>query len=248
MIAVPTPEEIAALKVECRKRFGHERIVGVSLGAPFDVLVAVAALDLASATEYDDARGKSAENARSALLFDRCLWPSQERLDAIREAPDTCAIDGLVEQKFRAAMGFDGDDEPAFARLSTMSAPPAFASSKEAAAKIAALAQANPGVPLWSVSHRSSGLACILRQPIADVWTAISHTIGEAMKSRKGVLSAVTPFARDLCVWVPGLAPGGSAGAALAAHLDEAPGRAMHLVAPIVAMGGAFAEARASFL
>ena len=247
MIA-PTPAEIVELKAACRARFGHERVVAVSLGAPFDVLVAIAAFDLSSATRYDDARGKSAENARSAMLVERVLWPSQERLDAPREAPETCAIDGIVEQRFRGLMGFDGDGEPDCAPLLPLTAPPGFASPKEVSAAIAELSRAHQGVTLWSVSHPSSGLACILRAPIADVWAAISHKIGEALRERKGVLSAAVPFARDLCAWAPGLAPGGDAGAALAAHVDEAPGRAMFLVQPLLAMGGAFADARASFL
>lgn len=244
----PTDAEKSAIKAEARKRFGSERVIQVELGKPFDLLVCIAAVNLESATEYDDARTASPENARSNLLAERVLWPEQTVLEQIRERGETAALDGKLEQEYRRLLGFDGPGEPAAVKLSPMSAPPSLAPPKERAGAVAALRRAHEGVELWVITHPGTRLECILAGPVADVWTAIMHAQGEAMRARAGNLSVVVPFARDLCVWAPRMAPGGDASAALQAHLDEAPGRAMYLLPPLVAMGGAYATARASFL
>ncbi len=246
MIA-PSAEEILAIKAEARKRFGSDRVARVALGAPFDLVVCLAPLSLASAAEYDDAGKVNAENARSAMLVERVLFPSQEKLDEIRSAPSTAALDALVDKQFCGLMGFghDGGDVLA-APLSALNAPPGFASPKEVAAKVAALIAAHPGSTPWSIYHGGSGLSCILRQPISDVWATIAHKLSTVIKSGRGSLVAALPFARDLCVWAPGLA--GNAGSALEAHVDECPGRGALLVTPLLAMGGAMAETQASFL
>jgi hypothetical protein len=247
-IAAPSEKERAAIKAAALATFNSDRVAVIELGAPFGVCVYIAAFDLASATAYDDGRTESAENGRSAMLAERVLWPTQERLEELRSKPECAALDHLLEQKLRRLHGFDADGEPTCARLSAMSIPPGFCAPKEAGRAAAELQAAHPGAVLWSVYHRGSGLSCIMRGPISDVWAEITSAITGAMKARQGVLSSAALYACDLCVWAPGLAPGGDAKAALRAHLNEAPGRAIHLTSPILAMGGAYAEARASFL
>src|SRR5207247_1894740 len=103
---VPTLEECNAAKAECRKRFAHDRIVRVIVSEPIATHALVAAFHLREAAAYVDARESSATNARSALIAERCLWPSPEALDEIRTVRRLGAVDVQVEAQFRALMGF----------------------------------------------------------------------------------------------------------------------------------------------
>ncbi len=238
----PTPEEITAAKAECRRRFGHEKIVRVIVTEPIATHALVAAFNLTEASSYVDNRRLSFENARSSLIGDRCLWPSQEVLEEIRGERRLWAVDIQIENKFRELMGFS--DGEAHARpLSAATAPPGFRAglnAKDLAAKVAELVGLSKGQKLFAVQHPSNGLELIMGQPTGDVGLAASVALAAAQKSGSGTLTAVLDFAIDHVVWSP---PGGAK-----AHIDEAPGRATDIAQPFFEMGGAGASASASFL
>jgi hypothetical protein len=232
----PTPDEILAAKAACRAKFGHERILGIPLGDPIDLFVIMAACNLREAAAYEDARAVSPIQARSALVVSRALSPSQADLSASRRLRG--AIDAKIEAYFRAALGWT--DEMATAqRFSAATAPPGFAAPAELPAKVQELVAAHPAAELWSVTNKANGLALVMAAPEEDVYTAAIAAIEEANRSRRGVLTVVLDFARDLVVWSP---------KPLDAYLDEAPGRAADLANPFLEMGGAGAVGSASFL
>lgn len=241
MIARPTPEQLATLKAECRRRFGHERMVGVPLAHPVDAFVVLASWSLAEAGAHADARLVSIPNAASVLVADRALYPAPELLDPLRERFG--ALDVEIERAFRKALGFVVED-PMIAELSVISSPPAFASVKAAPEKIAALG----GGPLHVVSSKGNGLSLIMREPSGDVVIAVGTAADEAQRARRGAISWATGYARDLCVWAPGSTSPADAAAAFDRHLAELPGRAADIGPALLAMGGAGAGRRAEFL
>lgn len=234
MIA-PNADQVAEAKALSRKRFGHDRLVGCAVGAPIGLTAAVAAFNLREADAHEHARGERAIDARSALLADRCLWPSPEQLAEIRE--EWPAVDVALEVEFMLAMGF-GSGEPTCVPLSASSAPKGFATPETLVAKIADVTKAAAGSKLWSITSRSSSLSLIVRQPIADVWTAGCVAL-DAAKKTGGSLAALVGFYTDHLVWCP---------QPLAVHLDERPGRARDMIAPWTEMGGAGASSSHSFL
>jgi hypothetical protein len=237
----PTTDEITAAKAECRKRFGHDRIVRIIVAEPVGTHALVAAFNLAEATVYHDARFASPPSARSALIAERCLWPSMEALEEIRTVRRMAAVDVQIEGKFRELMGFIAG--AAHARpLSVATAPPSFVAGlqpKEASAKVAELQKAYPGEMLWSVYRRENALELMMRQPTSDVWTAATVAAQAAQESNSHRLTCVLDFARDHVVWSP---------RPIDAYFDEAPGRADDIALPFFEMGGAGATASASFL
>ena len=241
MIARPTPEQLAALKAECRKRFGHERMVGVPLAHPVDAFVVLAAWSLAEAGAHADARLVSIPNAASVLVADRALYPAPEQLDPLRERFG--ALDVEIERAFRKALGFVAED-PSIAELSPVSSPPAFATVKAAPERIASLGAG----PFHVITSESNGLSLIMREPSADVVIAVGTAATEAQRSKRGSISWASGYARDLCVWAPGSTSPADAAQAFDRHLEELPGRAADIGPALLAMGGAGAGRRAEFL
>ncbi len=239
----PNADEIAAAKTECRKRFGHDRIVRVVIAEPIGTHALVAAFNLREAAAYHDARFVSVPNARSTLVAERCLWPSIEGLEEIRTARRMPAVDIQIEGEFRKMMGFAAGVAHAHP-LTAATAPPSFVSPQDVARvgvglKVAELQKAYPGELLWSVYRRENGLELILRQPASAVWGAATEAAQAAQSTNAGRLTCVLDFARDHVVWSP---------KPLDAYFDEAPGRADDLALPFFEMGGAGATASASFL
>jgi hypothetical protein len=238
----PSPDEVVAIKAACRAKFGHDRVIGIPLGEPIDLFVAVAAFSgVKDASVYVDARTASSTGpmqARSALIVERCLWPSQAELAAVRRLRGV--LDAKIEEYFRAAMGWSGDDNMASAvRFSAATAPPGFAAPAELAGKVNALFAAHPAAELWSVTNQVNGLALVIANPEEVVHTAFSAAFAELQKSRRGALTLSLDFLKDFIVWSP---------KPVDAYFDEAPGRAEDLTNPLLEMGGAAATGSASFL
>ncbi len=239
----PSDEEIVAAKAECRKRFGHDRIVRVIVAEPIGTHALVAAFNLREAAAHLDARFVSVPNARSVLIAERCLWPSMEGLEEIRTTRRMPAVDIQIEGEFRKLMGFVPGAAHAHP-LTAATAPPSFVSPQDVARlgvglKVGELQKAYPGEQLWSVCRRENGLELILRQPISAVWTAATVAAQAAQETNSGRLTCVLDFARDHVVWSP---------RPIDIYLDEAPGRADDIALPFFEMGGAGATASASFL
>lgn len=237
----PTPEQIAEIKTASRVKFGHDRVLGIPLGAPIDAYFAVAAF--ASVREYAahmDASMAGEIQARSALVADRCLWPSQKEIAEVRaEWP---ALDAKLENEALFAAGYTGEEVAHVALFSAATAPPGFAAAADLAAKVQALHAAHPGVKLWSITSRANGLALVMSDPSESVYTAFQHMINESQRSpQKAVLTltGAADFTRDLVVWSP---------RPFDAHLDEKPGRAAALLTAWPEMGGATAASSSSFL
>lgn len=229
----PGAADIAAAKSSALKRFGSDRIVGVTFedpisGAPF-AEVLLAALTLASAGEFYDAKAPQS----GALLASRLVWPSSEELEPLRAAWP--AFDVRVESAFLADAGFtaEGALEP---RVLSLATAPAGLSVREAEQ----LLSANAGLRLWAVERPSTGLACVIRQPAPEVWSMSRTAIGAALSAGKGTLCPAINMLCDHCVWSPT-----GPGEGLRQHLEESPGRAADLSAPWADMGGAGAKTSA---
>lgn len=242
---IPTPEDIAAAKAECRRRFGHERLARVPLGAPFGVAVLLAAWDFAAASAHADARLVSVPNAASALLAERALFPAQDDVEQLRARGGL--LDGEVEAEMRRIHGFVANDAAAVP-LTAATAPPGYCAPKEAASRVAALAAANAGADLWSVTNAANGLALILRAPMPDIVTAVGQASVEAQRRKAGAITWGLGHARDLCVWAPGALGGSDAQQAFDRHFEEKPGRADDVGSALLMMGGAGAARRGDFL
>ncbi len=233
----PTPEEILAAKAACRARFGHERVVGIPLGEPIDQYVIMAAMGFREACAYADARADSQAQAASALVVERCLWPDQKTIAAIRV--NRGALDDVIEFSYRKLLGWV--DAPATAqRFSVATAPAGFADRDSLAAKVAELQGAHPGSELWSMRNRANGFAVVMVAPQEDVYTAIVAAIGEATKSKRGVLTVTYNFVKDLVVW--------PTPAELTAQLEIKPGMCEDFTNPALEIGGASAAGSATFL
>lgn len=233
----PTPEEILAAKAACRARFGHERVIGIPLADPIDLYVIVAAMTFRDACAYVDARAESDIQARSALVVDRVLWPEQKTIAAVRAKRG--ALDGQIEMHVRATQGWT-DTMATARRFSAATAPPGFASRDDLAAKVAELEAAYPHAELWSLSNRENGFACVLAAPEEDVFTAVTAAFGEATRSKRGLLTVVYNFVKDLVVW-PALSD-------MTAQLEVKPGMAEDFANPVFDIGGAGAAGSGSFL
>jgi hypothetical protein len=235
----PTPEDILAAKAACRARFGHERIIGIPLGEPIDLYVIAAAMGLREASAYVDARAASQIQARSALVVERCLWPDQKTIAAVRVKRG--ALDAKIEVGLREALGWV-DAMATAQRFSAATVPPGFSAGVNPAdlpAKAAELVAAHPSAELWSITNRGNGLALVMAAPEEDVYTAIVAAIGEASQSKRGLLTVVYNFVRDLIVWSP---------KPLEQYFDEMPGRIEDLANPVLEMGGASAAGSPTFL
>jgi len=232
----PTQEQIDAAKAECRKRFGHERVIGIPLGAPINLFVIMAAFGMREAAEYVDARAASPIQARSALVVERCLFPEAKVLADVRRLRG--ALDLKIEESFRGALGWN--DAAAVAQpFSAATAPPGFAALADVAAKAADLLEQFKHTELWSVTNPANGLALVMAGPEEEVFIAAVAAIQDANRTKRGGLTTVLTYARDLIVWSP---------RPLDQYLDEAPGRAEDLANPFLEIGGAGATASASFL
>lgn len=230
-----TQEQIAAAKAACRVKFGHDRLVGCKVAAPINIMAAVAAFNLKEADAHEAARERSAIDARSALLASRCLAPDAAALAKVRE--QWPAVDTLIETEFMVAMGF-GVGDASCLPLSVSSAPRGFAPLDQLDRRVAEAYQDADGAKLWAITSQASGLALVVRNPVADVWTAGCLAI-EAGRKAGTVLSSLVGFYSDHLVWCP---------TTLAAHLDERPGRARDLLGPWTEMGGAAATGSHTFL
>ena len=232
----PTEEQIDAAKAECRRRFGHARLVGVTIGAPVDLFCVVAAMGLREASADHDARVESIVQAQSAFVIDRLLWPALSEVAALRATFP--ALDAQITETARKALGFTEARASALV-FSAATAPPGFAAAGELAAKVAELQSAHPAAKLWSVSNRANGLSLVMAAPSEDIYCAARAAAEAANTSKRGGLTVILDFARDLVVWSP---------KPLDVHLDEMPGRAEDIAGPFFEMGGAGASASASFL
>lgn len=232
----PSQEQIDAAKAECRKRYGHERVIGIPLGPPINLFVIMAAFGMREAAEYADARAVSPLQARSALVVDRCLSPEPKILADVRRLRG--ALDGKIEEGFRGALGWN-DSTASAQPFSAATAPPGFAEPAQLAAKVLELQERFKHAELWSVTNPANGLALVMAGPEEDVYTAAVAAIGNAAQTKRGVLTVGLTYARDLIVWSP---------RPIEQYFDEAPGRAEDLLPPFLDMGGAGATASASFL
>lgn len=232
----PSPDDVAAAKVECRKRFGHERVLGIPLGSPIDLYVIVAAMGLRDAATYDAARAAQPVQARSALVADRALWPAQKDIAARRVLRG--ALDAKIEVAVRVALGWS-DDPATVLPFSVATAPPGFAAPADIAAKVEELRAAWPAAELWSVTNAANGLALVIAAAEEDVYTAAVAAFGQAQQQKAGTLTTLLGFVKDLVVWSP---------KPLDAYLDEAPGRAEDIGVAFLEMGGAGAAGSATFL
>lgn len=235
---IPSAEEVASVKAECQKRFGHDRVVGVKYHDPISgehvATVCLAAFDWAAAVEYQDNRASDVGKARALLFAERQLYPSPEALAPLRAEWAAFAL--TVETVYRQAMGFSPEDTSPVARpLSPSAAPPGLS-----AADAKALIASHQGVRLWGVSLPDNGLALVWKQPTSEVWGHSQRVIAEAMRAKAGVLCPALGTMGDHCVWTPD--------GTLKQHLDKAPGRARDLEVPWDMMGGVAAKASASFL
>ena len=232
----PTQEQIDAAKAECRKRFGHERILGIPLGAPINLFVIMAAFGMRDAAIYADARAASVVQARTALVAERRLFPSETELADARRLRG--ALDAKIEAAFREALGWTETIATA-QPFSAATAPAGFADAATLATKAAELLKQYEHTELWSVTNTSNGLALVMAVPEQEVYIAATGALAEAGRTNRNTLTAVLLYARDLVVWSP---------RPLEQYLDEAPGRAEDLVNPFLEMGGAGATASATFL
>lgn len=234
MIAA-SPEQIAAAKAECRKRFGHDRGVRVVVSNPATgepmAEVLLANMTFADATSYHDARGESVITARSVLLTERVLWPSSAQLEELRS--EWGAFDTLVEREYRRELGFFEGSKALCRPLTPATCPPGLAPSEAVD-----LLRREAGKRLWAISNRANGLSLVARQPQPDVWTMGSRLIAEAMAENKNSLCPQLDMIADHTVWCPG--------GSLRVHIDERPGRAWDLNSPWADMGGAAAKTSAS--
>lgn len=230
----PSAEQIAAAKAECRKRFKHERLIGVAVSDPAIggdmAMVLMADLSFAEASDYHDARHESVVTARSVLLAERLLWPVSGELESIRS--EWGAFDVLVEREYRKEVGFT-EGSASCRPLAASTCPPGL--TGEAASE---LLKKEAGRRLWSIYSRANGLACVIRQPQPDVWMMGSTLLGDALREHKNTLCPQLQVIADHCVWAPA---GG-----LMAHIEERPGRAEDLNEPWANMGGAAAKTSAT--
>lgn len=235
---IPTPEDIDAAKVACEKAHGHARVVGIdyhdALTGELLTTVILAALDWPAAVAYQDNRAADVGRARALLFSERQLFPAIGATSKIRD--EWAAFPVTVETAFRGAMGFSGDGDAAIARpLSVASAPPGLT-----AEATTALLAANAGARLWAVSHAGNGLALVWRQPTAETWSMSQKVMGDAQRTRQGVLCPALETMASHCVWTPD--------GTLHQHLGAAPGRARDLELPWDMMGGVAAKASSRFL
>ena len=229
----PTSEDIVAAKAECRKKFGHERIVQIVIGDPIGVTVLMAAFNLTEASAYSDARHISEFNARSALISERRLFPGREVFDAYRNEKRLPAIDEHTEAHFRFRMGFNQRRVFA-ARFSLAGRPPSMPEEKaqELLAK-------EPADQLWTIYDRAADLELVMRSPTSDVWASARSSLAKAAASHTGTRTTVYDYAKNYIRWSP---------RPLDEYLDEKPGRALDIADPFFDMGGSAAEASSSFL
>jgi hypothetical protein len=225
-----TDADVTAAKALCLKTFKHDRPVGVDYTDPITgdllVTVLVADLDLAAAGAYFDARLESIPNARTVLLQERALFPSQEQLEELRETwPE---FDRSIEDRLRDLWGFI-TGAPVALPLTEATAPPGLDPKLVAGM----LAEAG-SVRLWAVSRPTIGLACVLRQPVRAIYDLSKTSYGEAWSARRNVLGSWLGIIEDHYVWSP--AP------TLRAHLEQRPGRLEDLGAAWLKMGGAGAK------
>lgn len=232
----PSAEQIVEIKTECRKRFGHERVIGIDLGQPLNLYVVIAAFGMREASDYVDSRAASSIQAQSALVAERVLWPEPAALADVRRLGG--ALDAKIEERFRELLGWS-PNMAVCQPFSAQSAPPGFASRDDLATKAAGLIASHPHSKLWSVWNRDNGLSLVIAGPEEDVYTAATASIGEANRTRRGILTCVLSFVKPLVVWSP---------KPFDALLDEAPGRAEDLANPFLEMGGASATSSATFL
>lgn len=238
----PTEDEKVAIRAECRKRFGHERLVGVPLAAPVDAYVVFAALDLASASAHMDARLSSGINAASALVDERRVWPPAAEVSAMIGRFGMLELELAAE--IRETAGFPKKDgEPSVVRLSVATSPPGLTAS--AAGDLLA---ANAGLDLWAITRRENGLSLVIRGPAPEVVQAAGTAAQDAAKARSGAITWALGSVRDHCVWAPGTMVGGAAGVDFDRHIDEMPGRADDLGPALLKIGGAGTARRAEFL
>lgn len=233
-----TPEELAAAKQAAAKKFGSDRLVGVTYEDPvtFEPLVEVllARLRWIDAVAYYDQRTVSIIQARSTMLVDRLVFPDPAALAPMRE--QWAAFDRCIEDEYRTAMGFSPPRALARARMLTATTAPPGLDPKA----VAELLAENAGCRLWAVHLRDNGLACILRSPTPDVWQMTQTMASEAQANGVGQLCPALDIISDHCVWSP--AP------TLRAHIEELPGRAADLASPWVELGGAAAKTSSRFL
>ena len=228
-----TPADVAAAKAASMKKHGHERLTGIDYRDPVSgnllTTVLFADLDLAAASDYYDARLSGIAPARAALFQERAMFPDVDALETIREA--WAEFDRSVENELRMEWGYVAG-APSTKPLSASCAAPGFEKLD-----VAALIAANPGARLWTVSRPSTGLACVLRQPMAAVYHMTFATLQEAFSTKRGPLLARLGVIEDHCAWAPG--------ASLRAHLVERPGRLDDIGDAWQTMGGAAAKTSA---
>ncbi len=123
--------------------------------------------------------------------------------------------------------------------LTTMTAPPSFATADDLGKKIAELAAAHPGQQLYAVHKATNGLELIMKAPASEVWGAATVASRAAINDGAGLMTCVLDYARDHVVWSP---------RPFDQYIDECPGRACDVVNPFFEMGGSGASSAASFL
>lgn len=229
----PTASDVAAAKLACLKKFGHDRLIGIDFCSPADgqllVTVLLADLSFAEASAHVDARSVSILSARTALLESRVLYPASEVLEELRA--EWGAFDARIEDTYRTEVGFVAGG--ARARVLTAQTAPLGL----APALVETMLREADGARLWSVYRPENGLACVLRQPMAPIHGLAWEMVREAVRARRGMICAPLTIISDHCVWTPD--------GALRAHMERRPGRAEDLTDPFLEMGGQAAKTSA---
>ncbi|HEY8944908.1 MAG TPA: hypothetical protein VIM73_11635 [Polyangiaceae bacterium] len=270
---VPTPAEVDVLKAYAVRKFGSDRLLQVALAAPIDAAVVVAPFDLTSFKTYRDERCGPALTAYASAVVSRVLWvspqdmrprrgasvviggtappePTVDTLEASDKDPDPirrvamsrlgvlratwASVDQHVAEELETAAGWTGTTRAA--PLTEGNAPPGL-SSEQAAALLEGKPAAGPG-SLWSITS-TSGLALVAAAPRVNVWHATQSAWADAQARKTGVIDSVLLTFRSLVAWSPEPFDG---------YLEAHPGYAEQLWRPLREMGGASAQASATFL
>lgn len=232
MMQLPSDQEIAEAKALALKSFGSDAVERVEIDDPVERAVLMAPFDEKGWAEYTDALHRDLLTAHAQVFAQRVLWPSLTEAHALRMAYP--AVPSLVTRRLAAAAG--ETPERALVRKLATDRLPMGLTAEEAEA----LKAQHAGAVLWAVDLPSQELACVMRQPLPDVYLAAAMADRDARAKGEKVIEAMGPFLGEAVVW--------PAPAAVKAMLARRPALIGDLRSAFLRMGGEGAQVRSKRL